>query len=193
MGIAVTGRDLTPPVGQPRTAVPEWAPARLRRLHALAVHLAEQAPELIADPDAARGLDSALVQAMIDCIAASQAPAKATAHRHHATIMKRFIRALEGNADKPIYLAELCAATKASDRTLRLCCQEYLGVGPKRYLQLRRMHLAHRALLKASRDIDSVTSVATRFGFWELGRFAVGYRAMFGETPSATLRRPRPS
>ena len=45
--------------------------------------------------------------------------------------------------------------------------------GPKRYLTLRRMHLAQRALRRATPDATSVTAIGTRYGFWELGRFAV--------------------
>jgi AraC family ethanolamine operon transcriptional activator len=33
-----------------------------------------------------------------------------------------------------------------------------------------------------------VTDIPTEFGFWELGRFAVNFRQIFGESPSATLR-----
>jgi AraC-like DNA-binding protein len=34
-----------------------------------------------------------------------------------------------------------------------------------------------------------VTGIALRWNFHELGRFAGAYRRIFGETPSATLRR----
>jgi transcriptional regulator GlxA family with amidase domain len=70
-----------------------------------------------------------------------------------------------------------------------MVCQEHLGMGPKRYLLLRRMHLARGALRHSAPDAASVTDVATRFGFWQLGRFAVEYQSLFGESPSATLRR----
>jgi AraC-like DNA-binding protein len=101
--------------------------------------------------------------------------------------MRRFRRAAEDNPDLPLYIPELCAAIGVSDRTLRACCREQLGMSPKRYLLLRRMHLARRALREAVRSPTTVTEIATQFGFWELGRFAVRYRSLFGESPSATL------
>jgi hypothetical protein len=39
--------------------------AKLQRLHAVAGNLAERSPEIIANPDAARGLEQALIEAMV--------------------------------------------------------------------------------------------------------------------------------
>jgi AraC-like DNA-binding protein len=97
---------------------------------------------------------------------------------------------LAANLDQPLYLAEICAATGASDHTLRSCCQEYLGMSAIHYLWLRRMHMTHRALVRASSATTTVTEIATNCGLWELGRFSVEYRALFGEAPSVSLRRP---
>jgi AraC-like DNA-binding protein len=110
--------------------------------------------------------------------------------RHRLVIMTRFEEFLATNHDRPVSLAEICAATGASERTLRNCCQEHLGMGPIRYRWLRRMQLARRALLQADPIDATVTGIAMDYGFWELGRFATEYRALFGELPSATLRRP---
>jgi transcriptional regulator GlxA family with amidase domain len=52
------------------------------------------------------------------------------------------------------------------------------------------MNLVRRALLRAGSSTTTVTRIATDHGFWELGCFSVNYHAMFGETPSETLRRP---
>jgi AraC-like DNA-binding protein len=63
-------------------------------------------------------------------------------------------------------------------------------MGPIRFLTLRRMHLARRALLRADPLNATVTRIVADHGFWELGRFSVAYRMLFGESPSETLRRP---
>jgi AraC-like DNA-binding protein len=62
-------------------------------------------------------------------------------------------------------------------------------MSPHRYLWLRRMHLARNALRRAERHSATVTSIVRDYGFGELGRFAVTYRQLFGESPSATLAR----
>ena len=62
-------------------------------------------------------------------------------------------------------------------------------MSPKRYLSMRRMNLARRALRNAEAQRTTVTEIASDYGFWELGRFSVSYRSLFDESPSATLHR----
>jgi AraC-like DNA-binding protein len=85
-------------------------------------------------------------------------------------------------------MPEICEQIGISDRTLRLACQEQLGMSPTQYVIRRRMWSVRRALQKADPKVTHVTEIATEHGFWELGRFAVKYRQIFGETPSVTLR-----
>jgi transcriptional regulator GlxA family with amidase domain len=86
-------------------------------------------------------------------------------------------------------MPELCELIVVSDRTLRSCCAEFLGMSPLRYMLLRRLKEVRRALRDADPDAVHVAEVAHHFGFAELGRFAGVYRATFGETPSTTLQR----
>jgi AraC-like DNA-binding protein len=106
-----------------------------------------------------------------------------------ARAISRFEDYLAAKPCEPLYLSEICAAIGVSERTLRDCCHDHLGMGPHRYLWLRRMHLARRALRDADPERTSVTEIATAHGFWELGRFSVEYRNLFDESPSMTLRR----
>jgi AraC-like DNA-binding protein len=63
-------------------------------------------------------------------------------------------------------------------------------MSPHRYLWLRRMNLARGALARTDARTRTVTEIAGDYGFGELGRFAVSYRRLFGESPSVTLRHP---
>jgi len=144
---------------------------------------------VIAHPEAARGLEQTLIEALVGCLGQGAADEDRVAQRQHSLVMRRFRRALEEDPSQALYITELCKMIGVSDRTLEVCCQEQLGMGPKRYLLLRRLHLARRALREAAPDATTVSDVATRYGFWHFGRFAGEYRSLFGESPSATLHR----
>ena len=114
---------------------------------------------------------------------------KTSGASRRVAIVKKFTEFLEKHPDRPLYLPEICSSIGVAERTLRAACEDHLGMGPIRYLTLRRMHLVRRSLLVADAGRTSVTRILTDHGFWELGRFSVAYHAMFGETPSQTLRR----
>jgi len=189
VGAVLAGCDLTPPRDALIFTPPTPAIGRLQRLHAAAGELAETAPEVVADPEAARGLEQALIEAMVGCLVHGKRREQSAAQGQHAIVMRRFRRAVEENPDEPLYIPEICKRIGVSRRTLFNCCQEHLGMGPKRYLLLRRMNLVRRTLREAVPGDTSVTEIATRYGFWQLGRFAVEYQSLFGESPSARLRR----
>jgi AraC-like DNA-binding protein len=187
---AIAERELKPPpfAHSMRPLAPVLA--RLMNLHEAASHLAKNAPDILAKPEVGRAIEQGLVEAMVWCLTSGDAANARSAHHHHAAVMRRLEEVLQANSEEPLYMAELCTAARASYPTLRACCQEHLGMSPKRYLWLRRMHLAQRALRGAGPEGTTVTDIATNYGFWELGRFAVAYRSLFGESPSTTLRRP---
>jgi AraC-like DNA-binding protein len=189
-GRAIIGRKLTPPrfmlpIGP---SIPSLS--RLLQLHGVTGHLAKTAPDILAKPEVARAIEEALVEAMVFCLAADYSEEVRNVHRHRARVMRRLEDALAAKSGETLYMAELCAAVGATYWTLRDCCLEYLGMSPKRYLWMRRMKLARLALWSADPEKTTVTEIATNYGFWELGRFSVAYRSLFGEPPSAALRRP---
>lgn len=189
-GKALAGR----PVMRPSfTKVVRPAPERMSRLlalHETAGRLAKIAPDILSNPQVGRALENALVHAMIMCLTENTCVERSSATQRHSFVMARLDEFLSAHETVVLYVAEICAAINVSERTLRACCQEHLGMGPMRYLWLRRMHMARHALLLAAPGTSTVTRIAADHGFWEFGRFSVEYHALFGETPLAALRRP---
>src|SRR5262245_47598844 len=188
-GLALVGRELTVPSITHLVRPSPALMSRLLDLHEAAERLGRIAPDLLAQPEVARALENALVHAMIACLTEGKPVEMTSGGRHHAAIVARFEEFLAANHHRALYLTDICNAVGASERTLRASCREHLGMGPVRYLWLRRMHLTHRALILATPEAATVTEIATEHGFWELGRLSIEYRALFGETPSASLRR----
>ncbi|MGY3621428.1 helix-turn-helix domain-containing protein [Bradyrhizobium sp. USDA 10063] len=184
------GRELPNRLSQRILHPPPALTSRLLKLHKMVGRLAHDTPELLQLPEVLRALENELVHVMVRCLAEGAGVETTTGNRHHHAIIAGFESFLAANPDRPLYLTEICAAVGAAERTLRAACEEHLGMGPIRYLALRRMHLVRRALLRADASTSTVTHIVTDHGFWELGRFAVAYRALFGESPSETLRRP---
>jgi AraC-like DNA-binding protein len=187
---AIIGRPVPPPSFPRWTRPPAAVTSRLLRLHEAAGHLAKTAPDILAKPEVARAIEEALVEAMILCLTAGRLDDVRNVHRHRATVMRRLEEVITSSPDRPLYMPQLCTTVGASYTALRDCCLEYLGMSPKRYLWLRRMHLVRRDLRSADAEKKTVTEIATDYGFWELGRFAGAYRSLFGEPPSEALRRP---
>jgi AraC-like DNA-binding protein len=187
---AMTGHEFSEPPLQHLVRPSLDLMSRLVKLHEMVGEIAKTTPDILALPEVARSLEQELIYLMIRCLTEGKSSGMTTGGRRHDAIVARFEEFLEANPDQPLYLTEICAAIGVAERTLRVACEEHLGMGPIRYLSLRRMHLVRRALLRADPSTATVTRLATDRGFWELGRFSVAYRALFGEPPSESLRRP---
>ena len=90
---------------------------------------------------------------------------------------------------EPISVGELAARSGVSQRVLELRFQEIARMTPLRFMRWNRMNHVRRKLLAADGRSASVTHIASSCGIGELGRFAVEYKQLFGESPSATLSR----
>jgi AraC family ethanolamine operon transcriptional activator len=114
-------------------------------------------------------------------------------HRGHVPSPLRLVREVgryvDASPHRPVHISEICAALGVSRRTLHRAFGDAMGMGPVSFLRRKRLCAIHAALKSADPTRTRVTDIAIEFGFSELGRFAAYYLRMFGESPSATLRK----
>lgn len=104
--------------------------------------------------------------------------------------VRRAIALMRGSLCRPLSMADLVRACGVPERTLNEHFRAFVGLAPMRYLRSLRLAAARKALLAAAPG-STVTGIAGEYRFEHPGRFSRQYRAAFGETPSATLRRAR--
>jgi AraC-like DNA-binding protein len=98
---------------------------------------------------------------------------------------------IEAGPHLPLTTSTLAKQCHVSARTLQEGFRRQLGMSPMAYLRVVRLRRAHRDLRSANPSHSSVASIAHRWGFTHLGRFAAAHQTMFGETPLKALRAAR--
>lgn len=179
---------------QTRRLLPDAAAfTRLAAVKDTAFRLAAVWPAALERAALAAALDAALGEALLVLLDGAAPLQDRAAQRRGDLILRRAEACIEADPSHPPSLTALCAAAGCSAKTLEVLFRDRFGVPPLRYLRFRSLWMARRALLAADPQHARVTEIALDCGFWELGRFAGAYRAMFGEVPSATLHRKRES
>ena len=168
----------------PRSALAtlgQWLDGLLARAH--------QAPEMLRHPAAVQALEQELVMGLVGAVRLPEGrdlPAPASLRRRGFDRAVEYIR----HADlTTLDLASLCVAAGVSPRTLEYAFGEHLGLAPMAFVRQLRLHALRRALLASALGESTVTELAYRLGFTQLGRLAGEYRYTFGEAPSVTLAR----
>jgi AraC-like DNA-binding protein len=152
--------------------------------------VAREDPGSLSSPEARRALTEQLLGLTVQALEGlPDRPAeRERTLLSHSRIVGKAEEFMRARLALPLYVADLCQATGVSERTLRSAFRNVYGVGPNRFLKLRRLNQVRRVLQRAGAG-TLVSEVATRHGFWDLGRFAGDYRRLFSESPSQTLRR----
>ena len=190
-GIALKGAAFSFSPVVRRWRPPSAAGRHLRSLFAAAIRVAVKYPEVVVDAQAAHGLEQQLLQVLVECLADGSTDDDAQDGRENQDIMGRFEQLIQTGQATKTSLTQVCTVLQVSERRLRHLCSEHLGMGPTSYDRLQRMSRARHNLRRPDTASASVSSVARLNGFRDLGRFALRYRAAFGEAPSTTLRQAR--
>ena len=103
--------------------------------------------------------------------------------------LRRVLDAVEADPTRDITLTDMANIAAVSVRTLRELYRRHLDSTPTQHLRNTRLAHAHHQLRAADPTDTTVTAIARRCGFLNLGRFAQAYRTRYDEPPSTTLRR----
>ncbi|MEW2555011.1 helix-turn-helix transcriptional regulator [Streptomyces zhihengii] len=149
---------------------------------------------VLADPDAgplvvetaARHL-AAVTLATLPTTAAADEPGLADSRDAHTETLRRAMAYIEDNAHRPIGLADIATAVSVTPRAVQYAFRRHADTTPLAHLRRVRLGRAHTELLDAAPHSASVSAVAARWGFAHAGRFAAGYREIYGVSPSTTL------
>ena len=145
-------------------------------------------PESLADDTLCNAVEWQLLGTLVQALHAGKREAGRMSPSKRRLALLRAVDYAE-NLHRPISSRELAEVAGVSQRALELAFKEILGIPPARFLRWNRMNQARSVLLAAEPGADRVKHIAGHWGFTEMGRFAVDFKWLFGESPSQTLAR----
>jgi AraC family transcriptional regulator, ethanolamine operon transcriptional activator len=123
-----------------------------------------------------------------------RAPAMPQSAERQARVVQQAIQYMQANLGRSFSIADVCAATHVSERTLQYHFENCLAMSPVQYLKIMRLNAARRLLRNAPgqwtqrQPTLSIAEIAAQCGYDHPSRFAGDYRRQFGVLPSETLR-----
>jgi AraC-like DNA-binding protein len=114
-------------------------------------------------------------------------PTSTDRHDAHPGTVQRAVTFIDEHADDDITIADIAAAAFVTVRAIQLAFRRHLDTTPMEYLRQVRLDRARRDLAAADPARETVTSIAYRWGFSNVSRFAAAYRRAYGVLPKHTL------
>lgn len=166
------------------------AVARLGTTFSALLDGAKGQPQALQHPNAVRCMEQDLLAAFRRSLTLPIPAPRLVGRAVRQRGLQRAIEYLRAMDPGSVTVADLCTAACVTERTLQYAFRENFGTSPLGLIQLRRYHAARREFLVTDGKDATVREIAQRNGFYQLGRFAVRYKRLFGESPSNTLASP---
>ena len=151
-------------------------------------HEFDHAGTLLTSPRGSASAASLVAELLGDVWRASLAKADPQTRPASLLQVERAEELMRDRLCEPLSIMALAGEIGVSTRALQLAFQRHRGIRPHQALEAMRLDACHARLTMAG-PADNVTAIAFDFAMTHLGRFAMRYRARFGELPVTTLRR----
>lgn len=174
--------------GHVPTPTGETSPGALLRLHARVGELRAHADRLACPATRYAFRKALLDDVFLAMEELAPAPREDLTRLTYSEIVRRSQDYVMRHAGNPVTVLDLCTELRVSRRTLQTCFRQITGESPADYLRAVRLCGVRKMLREEHAAQMSIASIAARWGFVHLGKFASNYRRLFGELPSQTSR-----
>ena len=166
------------------------AGGRLERLINYAVNELQGEPSAVLNPIIRRQLDDLVLSALLALPGDHHRLIDSASSSIGSPVVRRAEEFMDANVGRPIGMSDVASECGCSRTKLFQAFRQERQWTPLQFLVRQRLERARRRLLTPSEGMN-VTMVALDSGYANFSQFAQYYRKLFGETPSATLRRSR--